>query len=63
MSRFLEDVHIVELLNELVGDSGSERDVSETEYSPRYGYYNILMLIIVFKYMSKMPVFLDPSKR
>ena len=34
MSRFLNDVHIVEALNEPVDDSGSEGDVSETEYSP-----------------------------
>jgi len=34
MSRFLDDVHIVEALNEPVDDSGSERDVSETDYSP-----------------------------
>jgi hypothetical protein len=27
-------VHIVEALNEPVGDSGSEEDVSEMEYSP-----------------------------
>jgi hypothetical protein len=33
MSRFLDDVHIVEALNEPVDDSGSE-DVSEMEYSP-----------------------------
>jgi hypothetical protein len=33
MSCFL-DVHIVEALNEPVDDSGSEGDVSETEYSP-----------------------------
>jgi len=50
-SRFLDDVHIVEALTEPVDDSGSEQDVSETEYSPWYGYYNILtILIIVFKY-------------
>jgi hypothetical protein len=34
MSSFLNDVHIVEALNEPVDDSGSEGDVSETEYSP-----------------------------
>jgi len=33
-ARFLDDVHIVEALNEFVDDSGSEGDVSETEYSP-----------------------------
>jgi hypothetical protein len=33
MSRFLDDVRIVEALNEPVDDSGSEGDVSETEYS------------------------------
>jgi hypothetical protein len=33
MSRFLDDVRIVEALNEPADDSGSE-DVSETEYSP-----------------------------
>jgi len=27
-------VHIAEALNETMGDSGSEGDVSETEYSP-----------------------------
>jgi hypothetical protein len=34
MSRFLDDVHIVEALNEPVNDSGSEGDVLETEHSP-----------------------------
>jgi hypothetical protein len=34
MSHFLYDVHIVEALNEAVDDSGSEGDVSETEYCP-----------------------------
>ena len=34
MSHFLDDVHIVEALNEPVDNSGSEGDVSETEYSP-----------------------------
>jgi hypothetical protein len=34
MSRFLGDVRIVETLNEPVDDSGSEGEVSETEYSP-----------------------------
>jgi len=34
ISHFLDDVHIVEALNEPVDDSGSEGDVSETEYSP-----------------------------
>lgn len=34
MSRFLDDVSIVDALNEPVDDSGSEGDVSETEYSP-----------------------------
>jgi hypothetical protein len=34
MSHFLDDEHIVEALNEPVDDSGSEGDVSETEYSP-----------------------------
>jgi hypothetical protein len=34
MSRFLDDVRIVEALNEPVDDSGSKGDVSETEYSP-----------------------------
>ena len=63
MSRFLDEVHIVEALNEHMDDSGSEGDVSETEYSPWYGYYNILfILIIVFKYMSKIPGFLEPKK-
>jgi len=33
-SRFLDDVHIVEALNEPVDDSGSEGGVSEMEYSP-----------------------------
>jgi len=33
MSRFLDDVHILEALNEPVDDSGSEGDVSETDYS------------------------------
>jgi len=33
-SSFLNDVHIVEDLNEPVDNSGSEGDVSETEYSP-----------------------------
>jgi hypothetical protein len=33
-SRFLDDVHIVEALHEPADDSGSEGDVSETEYSP-----------------------------
>jgi len=32
--RFLDDVHIVEALNEPVDDSGSEGDVSKTEYNP-----------------------------
>jgi len=51
MSRFLDDVHIVEALNKPVDDSGSEGDVPEKEYSPCYGYYNILStLITVFKY-------------
>ena len=34
MSHFLNDVHAVEALNEPVDDSGSEGDVSGTEYSP-----------------------------
>ena len=34
MSHFLDDVHIVESLNEPVDNSGSQGDVSETEYSP-----------------------------
>jgi hypothetical protein len=34
MRRFFDDVHILEALNELVDDSGSGGDVSETEYSP-----------------------------
>jgi hypothetical protein len=34
MSHFLNDVHVVEALNEAVDDSGSEGDVSETEYCP-----------------------------
>ena len=34
MSRFLDDMHIVEALNEPVDDSGSGGDVSEMEYSP-----------------------------
>jgi len=34
MSLFLDDVSIVDALNEPVDDSGSEGDVSETEYSP-----------------------------
>jgi len=62
MTRFLDDVHIVKGLNEPVDHSGSEGDVSETEYSPRYGYYSVLILI-VFKYKSKTPGFLDPTKR
>ena len=33
MSRFLDDVSIVEALNEPVDGSGSEGNVSETEYS------------------------------
>ena len=33
MSRFLDDVRIVEALNEPGDDSGSEGDVSEAEYS------------------------------
>jgi len=33
MSRFLDDVRIVEALNEPGDDSGSEVDVSEAEYS------------------------------
>jgi len=49
---FLDDVQIVEALNEPVDDSGSEGIVSGTEYSPWYGYYNVLtILTIVFKYM------------
>jgi len=44
MSSFLDDVHIIEALNESVDDSGSEDDVSETEYSPWYGYYNTLVI-------------------
>jgi GH35 family endo-1,4-beta-xylanase len=34
MSRFLDDVHFVDALNELVDDSGSEGDVSETDCRP-----------------------------
>jgi hypothetical protein len=34
MSRFLNDVHVVEALNEPVGSCSSEGDVSEMEYSP-----------------------------
>lgn len=34
MSCFLDDVHIVKVLNEPVDDSSSEGGVSETEYSP-----------------------------
>jgi hypothetical protein len=34
MSHFLDDVHIVEVLNEPVDDCGSGGCVSETEYSP-----------------------------
>jgi hypothetical protein len=34
MSHFLYDVHIVKALNQPADDSGSEGDVSETEYSP-----------------------------
>jgi len=34
MSCFLDDVHIVKVLNEPVDDSGSEGGVLETEYSP-----------------------------
>ena len=34
MSCLLNDVHIVEALNEPVDNSGSEGDVSETEYKP-----------------------------
>ena len=59
-SRFLDDVHIVEALNEPVDVSGSEGDVSEAEYSPWYGYYN--RLIIVFKCISKMLRFQEPTK-
>jgi hypothetical protein len=33
ITRFLDDVHIVEALNEPVDDSGLEGDVSEMEYS------------------------------
>jgi len=33
-SHFLDDVNVVEALNEPVGSSGSEGDVSEMEYSP-----------------------------
>jgi len=34
MPRFLDDVLILGAQNEPVDDSGSEGDVSETEYSP-----------------------------
>jgi hypothetical protein len=34
MSHFLDDVHVVEALNEPMGSSGSEGEVSEMEYSP-----------------------------
>ena len=34
MSHFLDDVHIVEVLNEPVDDCGSGGGVSDTEYSP-----------------------------
>jgi hypothetical protein len=34
MSRFLDHVRIIQALNEPVVDSGSEGDVSGTEYSP-----------------------------
>ena len=63
MSRFLDEVHIVEALNDPVDDSVSEGYVSETECSPWCEYYNILIiLMIVFKCMSKMPGFLNLVK-
>jgi len=60
---FLDDLHTVEALNEPVDDSGSEGGLSEMEYSPWYGYYNKLTIpIVVFKCMSEMLGFLNPTK-
>ena len=66
MFRFLDDMHIVEALNEPVDNSGSEGDVSETEYSPfesdsnsgmwshciRVNFKTFVLIIAISRYFS-----------